>query len=409
MQKPLKLSRSILILAVVGVVIAAVILLMMPKPISVDLGSVEQRDLEVMIVEEGRTNVRETYIVSTPVAGRLLRVRVHAGDEVSKDADVVARMLPTNPAVLDRRTREQASAAVEAAAAAVRLAQANLDAALAQEELAGSELERTQSLFDSGIVSQAALDRAESARRASRATRKTAEAAITMREAELVNAQAILVGQDDVGLANAIADNSVQEIPLLSPIDGRILQVFQESETVLPAGAPILEIGNVKSDLEVIVDLISSDAVKVSVGDAAVLRDWGQDNDLLGEVRQIDPFGVTKTSALGIEEQRVRVEIDLKSSPDERPGLGHGYRLEAGIVIWRGEGVVVVPTSALFRSNGSWSVFLHRDGVAQLTAVEIGMSDGSLAEVLGGLNLGDRVVLYPSAAVEDGVRIQNRP
>ena len=290
MQKPLKLSRSILILAIVGVVLAAVILLMIPKPISVDLGSVEQRDLEVMIVEEGRTNVRDTYIVSTPVAGRLLRVRVHAGDEVSKDADVVARMLPTNPAVLDRRTREQASAAVEAAAAAVRLAQANLDAALAQEELAGSELERTQSLFDSGIVSQAALDRAESTRRASRATRETAEAAITMREAELVNARAILVGQDDIGLANAIVDNGSQEIPLLSPVDGRILQVFQESETILPAGAPIMEIGNVTSDLEVIVDLISSDAVKVSVGDTVVLRDWGQDNALRGEVHQIDPL-----------------------------------------------------------------------------------------------------------------------
>jgi len=164
----------------------------------------------------------------------------------------------------------------------------------------------------------------------------------------------------------------------------------------------------VTSDLEVVVDLISSDAVKVSVGDTVVLRDWGHDNDLLGEVRQIDPFGVTKTSALGIEEQRVRVEIDLKSSPEERPGLGHGYRLEAGIVIWRGEDILVVPTSALFRSSGGWSVFLERDGIAHLTAVEIGRSDGSLTEVLGGLSLGERVVLYPSAAVEDGIRIERR-
>ena len=408
MQNPKKLSRSVLILAVVGIVFAALILLMMPKPIAVDLGSVERRDLEIMIVEEGRTNVRETYIVSTPVAGRLLRVQVHPGDEVRKDEGIVARMLPTNPAVLDRRTREQAAAAVEAAAAAVRLARANLDAALAQEELTRSELERTRSLFESKIVSQAALDRAESARRASRAARETAEAAITMREAELVNAQANFVGQDDVGLANAIADNSGQETLLRSPIDGRILRVFQESETVLPAGAPIMEIGDTTADLEVVVDLISSDAVKVSIGDPVVLRDWGQDNELIGQVRQIDPFGITKTSALGIEEQRVRVEIDLKSRPDERLGLGHGYRLEAAIVIWSGNGLVVVPTSALFRSNGSWSVFRETNGTAESTPVKIGRSDGALTEVLGGLVLGDRVVLYPSAAVENGVRIESR-
>ena len=408
MQRPMKFSRNILIIAVTSFVIVAIILLMMPKPIKVDLGSVQKRDLEVTIVEEGRTTVRETYIVSTPVAGRLLRVRVHAGDEVRKDTDIVARMLPTSPAVLDRRTREQAAAAVEAAIAAVRLAQANLDAAQAQEELTNSELDRTRSLFDSGIVSEAALDRAESAQRASRATRETAEAAITMREAELVNAQANLVGQDDIGLANAMSDNGSQEIPLFSPINGRILQVFQESETVLPAGAPIMEIGDVSSDLEVIVDLISSDAVKVSVGDSVTLRDWGQDNELLGEVRQIDPFGVTKTSALGIEEQRVRVEIDLKSPSEERPGLGHGYRLEAAIVIWRNKDVVVVPTSSLFRSNNRWFVFQETNGVARLTPVEVGKSDGSSTEVVEGLSLGDRVVLYPSAAVEDGIKIESR-
>ena len=408
MQKRSKLSRTALILVISGAVAAAVVLLLLPKPIPVDTGLVQHSDLRVMIVEEGRTSVRETYIVSTPVAGRLLRIRVHPGDEVTNGETIVARMLPTTPAVLDRRTREQAEAAVEAASAAVRLARANLDAAIAAEELTNSELERTKSLFESEIVSKAALDRAESAHRASRASRETAEAAISMREAELVNARAILVGQEDVGLANAIADASAQEIPLLSPINGRILQVFQESETVLPAGAPIMEIGDVTSDLEVVVDLISSDAVKISVGNPVILRDWGQENELLGEVIRIDPIGITKVSALGIEEQRVRVQVNLKSPPEERRGLGHGYRLEAGIIVWQGTDILVVPTSSLFRTDESWSVFQVVDGVAELTAVEIGNNNGAFAEVRSGLEPEASVILYPSAAIENGSRVERR-
>lgn len=404
MQKRTKLSRNILIVGVVGALAATLTMLLLPQPHRVDLGLVERGDLTVTIVEEGRTNVRETYIVSTPVAGRLMRVQLHPGDAVAHEDTVVARMLPTNPTVLDSRTREQAAAAVEAAIASVRLAQATLDAALADEELAQSELDRTLALFESDIVSRSALDRAASAFRASSASRETAEATISIREAELANARAQLIGRDDRGQP----ENGSQSIPLYSPIDGWILQVFQESETVLPAGAPIMEIGDVLSDLEVTVDLISSDAVKVTVGDRVILRDWGQQNDLAGEVVRIDPFGVTKTSALGIEEQRVRVEIALLSPAEDRPGLGHGYRLEAGIVVWQATDVMLVPTSALFRTNGEWMVFRSMDGVAQTTRVEIGQSDGVSTEVQSGLDAGDFVILFPSAAIEDQSKITPR-
>ncbi len=227
-----------------------------------------------------------------------------------------------------------------------------------------------------------------------------------MREAELANAQAILVGQDDLGFTGT--DSSALEIPLLSPIDGRILQVFQESETVLPAGAPIMEIGDITADLEVIVNLISSDAVRVSVGDLVILRDWGQDNELSGVVTRVDPFGVTKASALGIEEQRVRVEIEIQSPPKDRAGLGHGYRLEAAIVVWQAEDVLSVPTSALFRTNADWSVFKVTDGVAVLTRVDIANSNGVFTEVNNGLAEGDTVILYPSALVEDGSKVESR-
>lgn len=408
MQKKAKLSRNVLIFAVVAFVGTAIIALLMPKPIPVDFGTVQRGPMEVTIVEEGRTSVRETYIVSTPVAGRLLRVRVHPGDEVASGETVVARMLPINPAILDSRTREQAAAAVEAASAAVQLAKANLDAALANEELANSEVERSRALYNSGIASKATLDRAESAWRASRASRATAEASILMREAELVNAKAILVGQEDLGSTGSVSGSSVQEIPLLSPIDGRILQVFQESETVLPAGAPIMEIGDVASDLEVTVNVISSDAVRVSVGDKVILRDWGQDNELSGVVMRVDPYGVTKASALGIEEQRVRVEIEIQSPPEDRAALGHGYRLEAAIVVWQSEDVLSVPTSALFRTNGDWSVFKLNQGVAELTSVDIANSNGVFTEVQQGLDEGDIVILYPSAIIENGSRVESR-
>ena len=169
-----------------------------------------------------------------------------------------------------------------------------------------------------------------------------------------------------------------------------------------------MEIGNVEGDLEVIVDLISSDAVRVSVGDPVLLRDWGRDNELRGEVVRVDPYGVTKVSALGIEEQRVRVEIALTSPPEERAGLGHRYRLEVGIIVWQGKNVLAVPSSALFRTNEGWTVFKAINGVATPQIVRTGMSDGLFTVVEVGLEPGEQVVLYPSVAVEDGVRIESR-
>jgi len=408
MPKRAKLSRNVLIFSAFTAVSVTIVLALMPKPKEVDLGMVSRGDLTVTIDEEGQTRVGETYVVSTPVAGQLLRIQAHPGDLVTESKTVVAQMRPTNPPVLDRRTREQAIAAVDAAGASLRVAKASLNAALAAEELTNSDFERTRSLFESGIASEAAFDRAKSALQAGRASRETAEAAITMREAELVNARASLVGFDDLGLANAIGDTHGDEIPLLSPIDGRILRVFQESETTLPAGAPIMEIGNVASDLEVVVELISSDAVQVSVGNLVILRDWGASNPLQGKVIRIDPFGVTKYSALGVEEQRVRVEIALLSPAEDRPGLGHGYRLEARIIIWQSVDILMVPSSSLFRENGNWSVFLAQDGVALLTQVEIGKSDGILTEVISGLQESRSVILYPSAAIENGSKIVPR-
>jgi len=400
-------SRWLLIGAAVLLIAAAVAAAFWPRPVLVDLGTVTQGPMMLTIDEEGRTQVSEPYMVSTPVAGRLQRVEVSPGDTVVRGETVVAHMLPTNPAALDIRTREQARAAVTAAEAAVRMAQADHNAAIATRDVAESELSRTRQLAASDLVSEAALDRAEGNYRIAITTVDTAAAAIAIREADLANAQSQLLGFEDPRLAEAIGGETA-DIPLYAPADGRILRILQQSETTLPAGTPVMEIGDVANDLEVVVDLISSDAVRVGLGDAVIIDDWGGETALSGVVARIDPFAITKVSALGVEEQRVPVTVALTSPAAERMGLGHGYRVEARIVVWEEAETVQVPASALYRAGDGWAVFVDRDGVAATQPVTLGPNNGQSAKVLTGLVPGDRVILYPSAAIAEGVQIAER-
>lgn len=408
MAKAKKRSRLVLTLITVALVAGALTAAFWPRPLMVDLGTVTRGPMQVTIDEEGRTRVAEAYVVSTPVAGRLLRVQVNPGDPVVRGKTVVAHMRPSNPSALDVRTREQALAAVQAAEAALRVARADLNAAIANRDLANSELSRTVQLNERLVASAAELYLARQNARVAEASVETSEAAISMREADLANARAQLIGFDDQGLAAAINGNASDDIPLHAPADGRILRVIQQSETTLPAGAAIMEIGDVHGDLEVVVELISSDAVQIATGAPVIIDDWGGEAPLQGEVRRIDPFGITKFSALGVEEQRVPVTVALTDPSEIRSGLGHGYRVEARIVIWSDEDALKVPASALFRANDGWAVFVMLDGVAERRTVEIGRNNGIDAEVVGGLNAGDRVVLYPSAAIEDGASIAPR-
>ncbi len=407
-QRKKRSSRLFLTLVVAVLVGSALAAAFWPRALMVDLGEVTRGAMMVTIDEEGRAQVAEAYVVSTPVAGRLQRVEVKPGDAVVRGETVVAHMLPINPAALDVRTREQALAAVQAAEAAVRLAQADLNVAMASRDFAESELARTEQLADRQIASESALDSARQKRRVAVAQVETAEAAISMREAELNNARALLIGFDDRGLAAALREQTSDDIPLWAPATGRILQIMQQSETTLPAGTPIMEIGNIADGLEVVVQLISSDAVQVEVGDPVVIDDWGGEVPLAGKVRRIDPFAITKFSALGVEEQRVPVTIALTGPAEDRRALGHGYRVEARIVVWQGEDVVRVPSSAMFRSGEEWAVFVAQDGKAVKRPVEIGQNNGTLAEIRHGLQVGEKVILYPSAAVLDGTRVQQR-
>lgn len=408
MAHPKRRSRLYLTLGAAILVGAGLAAAFWPRPAMVDIGEVTRGPMMVTIDEEGRTRVRDAYVVSTPIAGRLQRVEVEPGDPVERGKTIVARMLPTNPSALDVRTREQALAAVTAAEAALRVARADLNAAIANRDAADAELERAQALAERGVTSGAALDRAEQAARVAAANVDTAEAAIAMRQAEVANARAQLIGFDDGGLAAAIDTAELQEIPLYAPATGRILRIMQQSETTLPAGAPIMEIGNVGDDLEIAVELLSTDAVQVSPGDRVIIDDWGGPAILAGEVERVDPFGITKVSALGVEEQRVNAVIRFTGPPEAHAGLGHGFRVETRIVVWEDADTLIVPSSALFRSGGDWAVFRAEDGRARLRTVAIGRNNGTEAQVLDGLAEGDRVILFPSSALGDGIRVAQR-
>ncbi len=408
MAKARKRSRAILTGVAVLLVGAALTAAFWPQPMLVDMGEVTRGAMRLTIDEEGRTQVRDAYVVSTPVAGQLQRVEVQPGDAVVRGETIVAHMRPTNPAALDVRTREQAQAAVTAAEAALRVARADLNAALANRDLAETELERTNQLVERGVTSDAALDRARQSARVAQANVDTAEAAIAMREAEIANAQAQLIGFDDQRLAQAVGSVRSDDIPLRAPADGRILRVMQQSETTLPAGTPIMEIGNIENDLEVVVDLLSTDAVRVAPGDPVIITDWGGEADLSGEVVRVDPFGVTRFSALGVEEQRVTSVVAFTGPSEAYSGLGHGFRVEAQIVVWEDGDTLIVPASALFRSGQSWAVFVVEEGTARLRSIAIGPNNGIEAQVIEGLSEGDRVILYPSSGLSDGMAVAQR-
>ncbi|MBO6638858.1 MAG: HlyD family efflux transporter periplasmic adaptor subunit [Roseitalea sp.] len=409
MAKARKRSRLVLTALAVLAIGATLTAAFWPRPALVDMGTVARGAMMVTIDEEGRTRVSEPYVVSTPIAGRLQRVEVDPGDPVTRGETIVAHMLPTNPAALDVRTREQARASVASAEAALRAARADLNAVLADRDLAMADLDRNRRLAEDNVVSDAAIQRTQQLFRVADAAVDTAEAAISMREADLANARAELIGFDDQGLAAALgAAGNGAEMPLYAPADGRILQVMHQSETTLPAGTPIMEIGDVDDALEVVVELISSDAVQVSQGDRVLIEDWGGAETLEGQVARIDPFGITKFSALGVEEQRVPVTIALTGAPQGRARLGHGYRVEARIVVWQTDNAVIVPSSALFRVGDAWAVFAVRDGTAIQTEIALGRNNGIDAQVTEGLEPDDIVILYPSSAIIDGARVAAR-
>ena len=369
-----------------------------PRPVPVDAGETWRGPMQVTVRDEGRTRVRDEYIVYAPVSGQLQRVPLKPGAAVAA-GQVVARIQPGDPAFLDARERAEAQAAVRAAEAAASAARAELARAEAQARFARTELGRVESLRERNLVSTEALDQAQLALRTAEAARATAADNVRMRDAELEAARARLTRP---------ADGNGEPVDVLTPVSGRVLRVARESAGVIAAGQEILSVGD-PNELEVVVEMLTTDAVLVEPGAEVIIEDWSRlRQPLAGRVRLVEPYGFRKISALGVEEQRVNVVVDFTGPPAEWRVLGHGYRVEAAIVTWRADDVVQVPVPALFRNEGHWALFRIASGRATRTPVEIGRDNGQSAQVLSGIEPGAAVVLYPGEEIGDGMRVEPR-
>ncbi|MBS0312498.1 MAG: HlyD family efflux transporter periplasmic adaptor subunit, partial [Proteobacteria bacterium] len=348
-----------------------------------------------------KTQVRERYLVSAPVAGYARRIDLKAGDAVAA-GQVVAVIEPARSVALDPRTRVQALAQVSAAQAALAVAQENVRAAAAAAQLAQQERLRAESLRQSNFVSAQALDTARTAETRARAVEQAAQYAARVARFDLETARAAAASTARLQ-RGGVAD----VLQVHAPVAARVLRLQHESEGPVAAGQPLLELGNPES-LEAEVEVLSTDAVKIASGSRVVLDRWGGNPPIEGRVRVVEPGGFTKISALGVEEQRVRVIVDFTSPREAWARLGDGYRVEARFVLWQGQDVLQLPTSALFRNGKGWAAFRLEGSRARLTPVEIGQRAGLATQVLSGLKAGDRVVAHPDETIRDGVRVKPR-
>ena len=386
-----------------GAVIAALVFSFWPRAVPVDMAKVVRAPLMTAISDDGTTRVKEVYVLSAPIAGKLLRVDTHAGDFIAAGKTIVATIEPADPAFLDARSQRQFEFMVSAARAARDLALAAVRGKEAERKLAARELDRAQQLLEKGVVSRARVDTAEATLSATDAALETAQAALRQREFEIKTAQAALISPS--GQAGAAGKGCC--IQLRAPVDGQLLRVLQENESFVQPGQPIAEVGDPAS-LEVVIDLISSEAVQVAPGDEVIINQWGGDKPLKAKVRVVEPFGQQKVSALGIEERRVNVVIDFVSPREEWKRLGHGYQLEASIVRWRSDNALQVPVGALFRQGTDWAVYRVNAGKAQLARVRTGHMNDAAAEIVEGLSEGDSVILHPGESVTDGATVTAR-
>lgn len=393
----------ILISTVVGC--ALLIYALLPSPVSVELVSVIQGPMLVTVDEDGKTRVRERYIVVAPISGLLARLQLHPGDVVEANKTVVATIEPTNPALLDARSLAEAESRVKAAEASVELAKAKLEAAREAHGLALHDLARAKDLAQKQAMSQADLDAAEHQERIAAANLRAAEFGDRVATFELETNKSAFVRTrpDSAEGSESEGRKEFGRINVMSPIDGQVFRVIQESATVAVSGQPLVEIGNLH-ELEVVIDVLSADAPKIKSGDS-VLIDQSGVGPLAARVRLVEPSGFTKISALGVEEQRVNVIADFIESSEKLSQLGDEYRIDARIVVWQNANATKVPSGALFRRGKDWAVFVVRNDRAKLEKIEIGRISSLEAEVLSGLSVGDKVVNYPSDKVRDGVAV----
>ncbi|OGW38140.1 MAG: efflux transporter periplasmic adaptor subunit [Nitrospirae bacterium GWC2_56_14] len=396
-----EIRRRILVGSVIAVVGLGLVYGFMPKPVPVDVVTAKRGPLRVTVEEEGRTRVKDRFVVSAPVAGYLKRIDLHAGDVVRKGQQV-AMLEPLRSTVLDPRSRAEAGSAIAAAEAALDAAKENARAASADADYARERETRMKKLAAGGYIAQDELDQAIAGSKKAEANRLSAEAAVIVARADLERAQSAL--RFSAAEQSATGEKAVM---VRAPVGGRVLKLHRESEGVVNAGEPLLDVGDPRS-LEVKIEVLSADAVKLRKGTPVLFERWGGDKPLSGNVRVVEPAGFTKISSLGVEEQRVLVIADLTSPREGWQGLGDGYRLDANFIIWEGAAVLQVPASALFRAGDGWAVFTVEQKKARQRNVEVGQRNGMVAEIRSGLTEGQVVITHPDDAVHEGGRVRAR-
>jgi len=384
---------------VIAVVAAGVVWLSLrPKVIDVETATVARAPMTVTVDEEGETRLRHRFVVSAPVPGRVLRIESRPGDIV-KAGQTIAVIQPAAPAPLDARTQTMGEARVSGADAAATRAKAERERLGVELKQAEADAARAKALFDTGYGPKEVWEQADARVRALREAFAAAASAVRAAEFDLQAAKAALVSRGEAAGGRAVT--------VSAPIAGVILKRMQESEAVVVPGAPLVEIGNL-DDLEIVTDLLSTDAVKVRPGADVVIDRWGGAGTLAGRVQRVEPAGFMKISALGVEEQRVNVVIDFIDPRERRASLGDGFRVEVRIVVWEKADAITVATSSLFRIGGEWAVFIVDGEVIHRRTVKIGQRNDQMAEVLEGVAPGDRVVAYPGESLADGARVKPR-
>jgi HlyD family secretion protein len=394
-------GRWVLLFAVGAAVVLAVAYGLIPRPVPVDVAKVARGPLRVTVEEEGKTRVKDRFVISAPVTGYVRRIGFHVGDNVVR-GQVLAQLEPVWPSVLDTRSRAEAKAMEEAAKAALDAAEENAGVSAAADDYAQARYERTKKLHESGFASRDELERTESEARQARSARLSSKFAVEGARYDLDAARTRLKyfhGEGGGSLARSVS--------VRTPVKGSVLGISHKNEGVVEAGRPLIEIGDPRA-LEVEVDVLSTDAVRIRPGTSVLFHRWGGDAPLEGEVRTVEPAGFTKISALGVEEQRVLVIADITSPSALWERLGDGYRLEASFLLWEGDDVLQVPASALFRYGDGWAVFTQEGGKAKRRLVEVGHRNGLVAQIISGVEEGGMVITHPSDQIEDGTRVRKR-
>lgn len=384
------LSKTQRITAFSFVAVALVLFVVLrPSPLSVDSGTVAKGSLQVVLEAEGFSRVRDRFIVAAPVAGRLARLAFSEGDNVGKGS-IVAELLPVE---LDAREFREASARAAAARAVYDESIARERQVTLNFEQAGRRSRRYRNLYEEGAVSKEAFELAKN------------EADVLRKEADAARSAAVSA-RFTFEAQQALIDRQTAGRPLRieSPVSGKVLRLHEKSERVVPAGSPLVEIGD-PSAIEIVIDLLSSDAVQVKPGDSVFVEEWGGDKAIDAVVKYREPSAFTKVSALGIEEKRVNIIATLKRY---EPLLGDNFRVQTKIVLHEKHNVLLVPVSSLFRESGGWRVFVIENGRAILRPVSIGLRSAFHAEVLRGLEEGELVVVHPTNELSDGMRVAIR-